>query len=639
MKGIVTSELNRRFAVIPQTQAMYSMVTALCISTIDPWKEGAVQFYSPLIFDADSTVSSLPWAWPVSSMGGFDDCGCTWVPPAGSMLCILFENGHRAAPFYIGTVWSRNRGPMGNHTFGFPVPEYDNISDTHRGGYLLPPNDESQVFMPWNTETYNGKDINMIGQYEDDPTAQKKITASNIYGIKTPEKHMIKMVDGDANCDRRWKRFEIQSGTGNWMIFKDDHIHPSGQWANPACGCGGGDESSCSAMQDPETTCQSPQNQNKCANPYFKHQNECRPYKGPQTPQNNTADLNQSGIQFLTVSGISLVMDDSVDQPRGSPIWERSTQAFDFGCNNKYTGKFYVKTALGHGFTMSDMDSDTNIRSEKNYIQLKSAAGNRVELNDHTVPGANGSTVAGEQRGITIQSTSDNQIVLCDNGNTQPTPNRKEGGVPNNLATNAYIMIRTGYGLMIKMSDNQSQTKTQPDPSQDGQSIVVLSPQKDNTKRGYHQFSMHEVKEGPGMIFLRAGGYYIINTFDDIQTTVGTSDNDANQYTQVFGKIMSTGKFQAHFSDTQYVIRAGDQILLLAGNDCDTTVYNPDGTVKEVIPKSQPCCYQVVINRNACYCPIVTWMGHFTPGLSTSERVFASGYSAADTIGSGPCGD
>ena len=49
---------------------------------------------------------------------------------------------------------------------------------------------------------------------------------------------MLKMVDGNAKCNRRWKRMELQSGCGNWMIFKDDHLHYGGQWTNPLCPAG-----------------------------------------------------------------------------------------------------------------------------------------------------------------------------------------------------------------------------------------------------------------------------------------------------------------------------------------------------------------------------------------------------------------
>ena len=120
------------------------------METIDPWKQGRVRFFSPLLHNPDTPVKALPWAYPISNQGGFDDCGCTWVPPAGSKLCILFESGNRGWGFYIGTTWDRDR----SKGWDIPVPEYERIHRGHRGGYLVGPN-ETQVFPPWNTENYN----------------------------------------------------------------------------------------------------------------------------------------------------------------------------------------------------------------------------------------------------------------------------------------------------------------------------------------------------------------------------------------------------------------------------------------------------------------------------------------------------
>jgi hypothetical protein len=87
--------------------------------------------------------------------------------------------------------------------------------------------DETQVFPPWNTENYNGLDIDSVSEFESDPEAKNKITYPHIYGWKTPQKHMIKMVDGNYKCNFRWQRLEIKSAQGNHLIFKDDRVHPS----------------------------------------------------------------------------------------------------------------------------------------------------------------------------------------------------------------------------------------------------------------------------------------------------------------------------------------------------------------------------------------------------------------------------
>jgi len=226
----------RRFASKRQETTLRTLTRALCVETIDHWKENRVRFYHPLLHDPKAKLFALPFASPVSAMGGFDDCGLNWVPPAGSTIIVFFEGGSRESAFYIGTTWHRNRGPEGRElTQVFPSREYQAIYQGHRKGYLVGPNDESQVLPPWNTESYNGSDIDQIQQFTEDPLEQRRVTYPNIYGFKTPEKHMQKWVDGNAKCNRRWKRMEWLSSCGNWMIFKDDHIHYGGQWAHPSC--------------------------------------------------------------------------------------------------------------------------------------------------------------------------------------------------------------------------------------------------------------------------------------------------------------------------------------------------------------------------------------------------------------------
>lgn len=245
MKSVVNAEMADRGNVIEQSQMQFGLYTALCVDTIDIWKQNRIRWFSPIFHRKKSPIVELPWANAVSSMGGFDDSGLTWVPPAGSTVCILFENGSRASPYYIGTTWQRNRGPDGGHNWGIDIPEYQKCYEGKRGGYLVGPDDGSQVYPPWNTENYNGFDLSSLVDFASNPEAQKLITVPNIYGFKTPEKHMIKMVDGDPKCDRKWKRLEILSSCGNWIMLKDDHMHYAGQWAHKDCGGVSPGETSC----------------------------------------------------------------------------------------------------------------------------------------------------------------------------------------------------------------------------------------------------------------------------------------------------------------------------------------------------------------------------------------------------------
>lgn len=648
MKGTVKAELVANSTVIEQPQMQFGMYTGLCIETIDIWKQNRIRWYSPIFHNPKRPIEEFPWALPVSSMGGFDDCGLTWVPPAGSTVCILFENGNRASPYYIGTAWHRNRGPDGGHNWGVPIPEYSKVSEGKRKGYLVGPNDGSQVFPPWNTENYNGYDLTSIVDFSDNPEAQKLITYPHIYGFKTPEKHMIKMVDGDAKCNRKWKRFEIMSSCGNWIMLKDDHLHYAGQWANPQCGgtvkYG---ETSCiegannSSQRDllrfgqstagetaesndispkygkkkEETNCKG----NSCSgkksdtkiigghpstgapgtpyidsqvgsNPFFKHRQECKPYRGPQTPQGPTVDLPQSGIQFMSMSGHTFVMDDSVEEPRGDPDWERE---FDFGCSNLYQGRTYWQSATGHRIEMSDVElkCEPCLRGKNNYIKLLTATGNKIELNDHTEP----KCIAGEERGIHLQSTSNHTIDMVDNTNPQCSPCRREGGVPNPESHKAFVRIRTGYGLEMHFGDDFSQKNTEK------QYIQIFAPQKDNKVRGPHIHRYQEVPSGPGLVFLRVGGNYVVSTFDNQISIIGEALINPADKIEIISriKLVYTKDVYVNVTEKVHLFLAKEKIFLLAGQDCP--VPNAD---------NGPCPGPVLVYVNGC--------------VRLSDRVFAS---------------
>lgn len=625
MKGVVKSELVANAVVVEQPQMQFGLYTALCIDTIDIWKQNRVRWFSPMFHDPERPVQEFPWAKPVSSMGGFDDCGLSWVPPAGCTLCILFENGNRASPYYIGTAWHRNRGPDGNHNWGIHIPEYLRVSEGHRKGYLVGPDDGSQVFPPWNTESYNGFDLTSVVDFAEVPEAQKLITYPNIYGFKTPEKHMIKMVDGDPKCNRKWKRFEIMSSCGNWIMLKDDHLHYSGQWAHTSCGVKPGDTScvedvsagsdiddlrggfdvrrespeNAGESEDAQTTNILPRfgekkentscdeggscggksnkkiigghpstsakgsthiNSQVGANPYFKHRQECRPYKGTPTNQNTKSDLPQSGIQIMSISGHTFVMDDSVQEPFGDPIWERE---FDFGCTNIFEGRTYWQSATGHRIEMSDVELDCEpcIRENTNWIKILTATGNKIELNDHTLPGC----IAGEERGIHIQSTSNHTIDMVDDTNKQCSPCKREGGTPTPNSNKAFVRIRTGYGLEMHFGDDFDQQETQQ------QYIQIFCPHKDNC-RGPHIHRYQEAPSGPGLVFLRVAGNYVVTTTDDHITVVGDIGecSPPSNMVEIISKIklVYAKDFYINITEKSHLFLAKERIILLAGRDC-----------------------------------------------------------------------
>lgn len=649
MKAVARQEVFGNSTIVDQAQMQFGLHTALCVDTVDIWKQNRIRFFSPLYHDpTKTTVAQLPWAHAISSLGGFDDSGVTWVPPAGSTVCLIFENGDRNAPYYLGTTWHRNRGPDAAHNWGYNIDEYYKIWEGKRNGYLVGPNDGSQVLPPWNTENYNGYDLSSLADFDENPEAQRLITYPNIYGLKTPEKHYIKMVDGDPKCNRKWKRFEIMSSCGNWMMMKDDHLHYAGQWANPQCGKGvkPGD-ASCAESINPdfpgitrkteEIDCESTSSNAKIigghprtgakstkyydqqtgSNPFFKHMQECRPYKGPPTPENPLCDLPQTGIQIMSISGHTLVFDDSVEEPSGEPSWDRD---FDFGCNNHYVGRSYWKSATGHMIELSDVESPqgddgANLRGKDNYIKLLTATGNKIELNDHTesqtgCPGCP-PNIAGSERGIHLQSTSNHTIDMVDESNEQCAPCRMSGGIPQAKAKKAFIKIRTGYGLQMMFADNNSQENTQQ------QYIQIYSPQKDNLERGYHLLHFQEAPSGPGQVFLRVGGNYVINTYDQHTTIVGDVENNPSDLIEIVSKVNFVYTKDAYINTTDkgHLFVANDYIALLAGKDCNEPPDDCGGC-----GGNAPCFGSVLVYD---YCK---------GAVRISDRVFASTSSNASQL-------
>lgn len=656
-----------------QSVAMFGLTRALCVDTFDPWGEHRVKFYHPLFHNPNTPISALPYAKPNSAAGGFDDCGMMWVPPAGSTLTIFFENGNRDAAYYFGTTWQRSRGISG-YDMGYPVKEYQDVYNGHRKGYLVGANDESQCLPSWTSENYNNGDRDSILQFYNDPQEQLRATYPHIYGLKTPEKHWFKLDDGDAKCNRRNKRMELGSGGGGgFMVFKDDPFHRADQVANPSCTGMSPDVSQCanhqsgqtigpdgsvitSFLTDPQGTpiegtgsCSDSgkilggkpnypgSNTQTGGNKYYRHQNECRPYKGPGTPQNNKVDLPQVGIQILSYYGGTMGFDDSVEQPEIAPTWERSIANFNrFGCTDKFMGRFFIKSVTGHSFTMSEQETEKGVRSDKNFVEMRSANGGFVQINDHTA-GQSGESCppnyGGQRRGVWIGSTSKHGIDLCDYMVQQCSPTRKEGGVPVANATQAFARFYSGAGSELRFQDDNSQEFTQ------SQWIQLTQPQcigaetdpYCNSERGPHFLRMQAKPQGqPGIVMLRAGGHAVRSTYDMDIVLVGDKEkNPSDKFTYV-SKMFITASEDVHFrySGESHIFMAEKQIVLMAGRDC------PPAPLKKC---KGPCIYPVIIARCPVICPL-TGILHWTE-KAVSERVLASGNHPCQIGCGGSCGE
>lgn len=668
-----------------QVQTLNAPIIAYCISTIDPRKLNRIRFFSPFLHETETKIEDLPFARCVSPMGGHDDCGVSWVPPAGSTVVIVHENGDRNSPLYLGTVYHADRGPDGN-LFPYPILEYQKLFCDRGEGYLAGDTDGSQAYPPWNTESYNGYDVESDQQFENDPDAQKKITYPNVYGFKTPGKHWYKAVDGDYRCQNRWKRLEIGSACGGgWMLFKDDWLHPGGQWANPSCGGPTGSlDDDCldvsellgeqvEGVQDADGNfigaqigdCinnskgdffrDSPPDIPQAANPYFKRSEECRPYKGAPTPQANKCALPQSGIQFLSRSGHTKVFDDSVEQPQGKKV--RWQEDFNFGYTDLFKGKMFEKSATGHLIELNDSEDVSRLRGINNGARIKTAAGHEFKMIDHTLEG----NIAGAFRQISLTSTSNHALIMSDETNEQASPERKEGGVPRSKSRNAWVMLRSGYGLVMRFDDTGSQEETQ------NQSITIMAPRRDQPNTGVapgsqsaelgaptepsciqgHMFRMQLGEDG-GFVLSSSGGHYVCSSVKNHITEVGREDCDGHKVNMVFGHYVTQCK-KTHITKSEREIHIADKYIILgAGLDCEIKEDDDDSVLEQALsdvnqsiesapadgssvgetPKKGPCFFPVIVAKCPRICPFTGFV-HWTE-KSMSDRVIASSTGCSD---------
>lgn len=629
----VQSILKKNFVTDIQQQIVFGMRVGMCINTQDPYAEGRIQYFIPGPENKKVPVENLPWAWPISVLGGFDDSGALWVPPAGSHVALVFENGDKGSAYYIGTTWKRDTGPEDEKLWDYTSPEYDNIHKGHRKGYLFGLNDESQSFPPNNTDNYNIKDLDDLKAFSTDTQILKDVVPSHQYRLKTPQKHRLTFHDGNYYCNQRWKRVELGSSGGHTFMMYDDHMHPAKQFGHPNCqqrnidgsGSSGDIKNTCHEGNDPDDPGAKPEpiegidcdegEKNLFANELFKHTSECRALIGPGTPQNNTCELQQSGVFLQSISGHTFFMDDEVTEPQGIPDWERGVKAFDFGCEDKTVGKMGFISKTGHRFHIGDAEKETNIRDgnfthprtrrrEPNGFLMVTATGHSFEMNDDTTKAGK----AGQLRRIKLESTSKHLLEMVDFTNDQKSPDRKEGGQPKNDAKRAYVRLKSGYGLQLLMRDDN----TQKDGAQ-RQFIELLSPHIRNSRKGPHILRMQEAPPGnPGLVFLRAGGVMFHHSKDEWFTQVGTSREPALRIQLVTSHdLQITRRLYIRVSELEFHI-ANRYILLAAGQDCTTRDGDPS-----------PCLYPVAVCKGPFFtCPLTNFV-HV--GIEQfSDRVYAS---------------
>jgi hypothetical protein len=174
----------------------------------------------------------------------------------------------------------------------------------------------------------------------------------------------------------------------------------------------------------------------------------------------------------------------------------------------------------------------------------------------------------------------------------------------------------------MRYNDDNSQEQTQ------NQWIQITHPQcvnpetddKCNRERGPHFLRFQGRPQGePGIVFLRAGGHAIRQTYDMDIVLVGDKDkNPSDKFTYVSKKhIRATEDIDFRYSGELHIFFAEKYILLMAGRDC----LPPPGK-----KCCGPCLYPVIIGRCPVICPL-TGILHWTE-MAMSERVFASGWAS-----------
>lgn len=678
IQNAITSDTKRRLRLQAQSQAVYGMQMCLCVATDDPLARGRIRIYHPVFDEEKTNVKALQWANPISALGGFDDSGCIWPPPAGSRVAVVYQNGNVNDPYYLGTVWDGHRGSSGQHMpywFNYPyMEEFNCLYEDRRGGYNFDDNTGDQVSPPWNTDSYNKYDWDTTSQFYLNEAERELATFPNYYGMKTPGKLWTKYVDGDPKCNRKGRRLEVATARGGGIIFKDDHLHPMQQFAYdpsasllscvdeyPSCSDGavpqaGRPLNACgffeTTVEDGDTGCgvsekYSTLSTANSGNPFHKRSEELRIYKGVNTPQNNKCDLPQSGVWIGSPAGAQIIFDDSVNQPFGIPDWDLD---FNFGCDNIFKGKSHIKSATGHLLELNDKEEFAEVRGEDNGFYLRTATGNYIRGSDHVVKVGNSCecppNYAGPLNGLSMGTIASHQFVMSNHKLKKCGETRKEGQVltlADERGFDGYVLLKTGYGLQILMADKDIQTETQ------DQFIQLLAPQTDNTERGPHMMVMQEQKSGPGFIILRAGGVLYTNTYDESIEVVGDEeDNPSSKFTFVTDNYLndSKGYYFNHadnhffFSENYIFLMAGkdcateeaDQIVSRSTNNAASASASPGACVCHTEDELGPCAYQAITSKDPWACPLTGYIhyGIFLgddgePKLdSRSHRVFVS---------------
>jgi hypothetical protein len=155
----------------------------------------------------------------------------------------------------------------------------------------------------------------------------------------------------------------------------------------------------------------------------------------------------------------------------------------------------------------------------------------------------------------------------------------------------------------MSYNDDNNQEETEQ------QYIQIFCPQKDNEDRGPHIHRYQEAPSGPGLVFLRVGGNYIVSTYDNHITIVGDEEENPSDLIEIVTRInlVYTKDVYVNVTDKLHLFYAKEVILLLAGQDC-----TPPPSCGGGCGGPDPCFGAVVVYDFCTGC------------VRISDRVFAS---------------
>ena len=102
----------------------YGFYRGTCMNNEDPDEQYRIQVRVPIVTGRDTHGS---WAWPIAKWAGRDS-GDVCVPDVDDPVIVVFENGHRDHPMYLGGWWP---SPEGDN-FGAGMEAYTDGKPTKR---------------------------------------------------------------------------------------------------------------------------------------------------------------------------------------------------------------------------------------------------------------------------------------------------------------------------------------------------------------------------------------------------------------------------------------------------------------------------------------------------------------------------